>query len=402
MSSKSLHIATNLTLPAVTVCSNSFINRKSVRQNYPNNYDDILQYLIPLMSNKIRLSEVPLKFIAFLKEHKSIDFYIRSAAIRTFSKCYIANNEVNCSDYLSYIMTNKGICITFNSEETVKTKGPVVAWLPGPDDGFSFILNVEQQEDEFPFSFGSGLRVLVHDPTSYPLMEEHGFAVPPGLEVYARTTKSQVQYLKKPYSERDCVATEQLKDYAKHSFGLKYSPESCAIKCTDDFVKTCNCSFYSFLNDSCSMYDSVTCALPLLRNIPPETQQQICQTCLPLCSATQYRVHLSQMAFPNEAAVSAMDSVLNTSSSSELVQLLRTDYLRLNVYYESMRYSVTQQLPVLGIAELWSRIGGLMGLCLGASLLTLIEWVDFGCTFCIKKLLLAVGLLHHNIVNNKT
>lgn len=387
ISSTSLNIANSLQLPAVTICSTSYMNSKSLRQNFPQSVSQqMFQYFIPLLQQEIQIQDIPENFTSYLRSLSLSDLYLQVEASRTFVQCQIAEIDVNCSKYMTKIITDTGICSTFHSNEFIKSHAPISTSVSGFQGGFSFVLNVEPEEGIFYLSYGAGLRVLVHDPLIHPLMGEHEFVVAPGNEVHAGITRSEVHYMKKPYSMRDCVSTNELKDYRKYSLSEEYSPESCYLKCTNSLLN-CNCSLYTF-NNSCSVYDLVTCAAPNSAAISKMEQRERCSHCLPLCSQTTFDVKLSHMGYPN---ANGIETARKNNFSAQTQADLQKSYLRLMVFYNSLRYAVTKQLPAVESQDLWSQFGGLMGLCLGASLLSVLECLEF-----------VIVLIARKCFNNKT
>ena len=65
---------------------------------------------------------------------------------------------------------------------------------------------------------------------------------------------------------------------------------------------------------------------------------------------------------------------------------MRRRMLELNIYPQSLEhYSLTQQ-PRYNAFDIFSNVGGLMGLCLGVSLISVLELCDFICS-CLFQLL---------------
>ena len=59
-------------------------------------------------------------------------------------------------------------------------------------------------------------------------------------------------------------------------------------------------------------------------------------------------------------------------------------YVSLQVYFETLQYTVIEQLPAMTLVGLLSNIGGQLGLFLGASLITICEIGDFLASLCLK------------------
>lgn len=50
-----------------------------------------------------------------------------------------------------------------------------------------------------------------------------------------------------------------------------------------------------------------------------------------------------------------------------------------------MKYTKVVQNPAIRTAQLFSNLGGMMGLFLGASLITVLELLEFTAVLCLKK-----------------
>ncbi len=60
-------------------------------------------------------------------------------------------------------------------------------------------------------------------------------------------------------------------------------------------------------------------------------------------------------------------------------------FVYLNVFYESLSYTVTTETPLMGISGLLTSIGGNLGLFLDMSLFTLFELVQLFIEIILKK-----------------
>lgn len=50
--------------------------------------------------------------------------------------------------------------------------------------------------------------------------------------------------------------------------------------------------------------------------------------------------------------------------------------LELTIYFQELGYQAIEQKPAYDSGSLWAEIGGQVGLCVGASLLTVLEFCD--------------------------
>ncbi|XP_021358242.1 amiloride-sensitive sodium channel subunit gamma-like [Mizuhopecten yessoensis] len=69
--------------------------------------------------------------------------------------------------------TRYGSCYTLKSDSLVST-------TPGPQSGLTLILNIEAYEYVSPSSSGNGIKIVLHEPGSYPFVEEQGVNIAPG------------------------------------------------------------------------------------------------------------------------------------------------------------------------------------------------------------------------------
>ncbi len=56
------------------------------------------------------------------------------------------------------------------------------------------------------------------------------------------------------------------------------------------------------------------------------------------------------------------------------------------IFFSNFRETRIIQVPAMTVGSVMSSIGGAMGVCLGASLITLIELLLFLCQFCLKTI----------------
>jgi len=65
---------------------------------------------------------------------------------------------------------------------------------------------------------------------------------------------------------------------------------------------------------------------------------------------------------------------------------LSDNFIKLDVFYKELSYEEVEQQVAFDLLNLFSEIGGLLGLLLGSSVLTVCELVDFIAMLCAVKL----------------
>jgi len=74
--------------------------------------------------------------------------------------CYYQEEQVNCADYLSIILTHLGWCWTLNSLEVQQHKRKIITFQAGARNGLQIRFNIEQEE-YYDGTLSSGLKVTV-------------------------------------------------------------------------------------------------------------------------------------------------------------------------------------------------------------------------------------------------
>ena len=54
-----------------------------------------------------------------------------------------------------------------------------------------------------------------------------------------------------------------------------------------------------------------------------------------------------------------------------------TNYLSVNIYYETFDFTLIQQVPKILPANLFGNIGGMLGLLIGGSIMSIFEIIEF-------------------------
>ena len=72
----------------------------------------------------------------------------------------------------------------------------------------------------------------------------------------------------------------------------------------------------------------------------------------------------------------------------------KANVVSLRLFFNSMKMEVTTQKPAMVAFQLFSQIGGLLGLFIGASMMTILEFLDFAVVLLLEKLRSKTQKLH--------
>ena len=143
----------------------------------------------------------------------------------------------------------------------------------------------------------------------------------------------------------------------------------------------------------------LNCQRQFLQNIETKIDFAGDCNCHSPCEDTRYPVTISQSQFPSQSSIASFwQTVLDDHSQKDSLKAyhyyrdLRNEnisveelkswthnyFLRLNVYVNSKTVSVREQIPMITLADLMSQIGGCLGLWLGISIVTVVEFFDLG------------------------
>ncbi|XP_046846681.1 acid-sensing ion channel 4-A-like [Xenia sp. Carnegie-2017] len=279
--------------------------------------------------------------------------------------------EICDKTYFKRTLTDMGLCHTFTPDKSNNSKVPA----PGKRYGLYLRISVEQSEYIGFLELSAGLKIRIHDPDELPLVSGLGFAVMPGSHVYASITRQRTISLKSPY--------KTMCEDKKLPGVKKYTIAACYEVCKQNYIaKSCKCQPY-YMRDikykSCNVKEYINCVFPL-EEIHSISLDYKCE-CSESCDSMKYDPYLSYGSFPNFAS-----AALYSTSENTTLETFRRNLLAIDIFYEDLNYKVLRQDPAYTLQSLLGEIGGLMGLFLGASILTMMEFVDVAVMMILTRL----------------
>ncbi|XP_067949670.1 degenerin mec-10-like [Watersipora subatra] len=239
-------------------------------------------------------------------------------------ECTLQGAAVSCDEILEEVVTEAGTCYQFNKNGSFRTS------VAGSDGGIHFVLLSNLSDyNTGPFSYSEGFMYLLGKNNSMPLIKQHGNYLSPG--VAARFVIQRTQF-------------ERMPPYADDGAAICFDAES-----LDNPLRF----FKSYSYDGCYME---------------------CKTLLVIerCGCTD--LHQPQIDGENMCLLNEMlECAMQAEGLRERVKQAAT----LNVYYGEISYMLFKEDMAYTLADFVANFGGTMGITLGASFLTVMEFIEF-------------------------
>ncbi|NWZ23788.1 ASI4A protein, partial [Asarcornis scutulata] len=285
----------------------------------------------------------------------------------------------NCSSRdFTVVYTRYGKCYTFNGDR----RNPRVTRQGGMGNGLEIMLDI-QQEEYLPIwretnetSFEAGIRVQIHSQDEPPYIHQLGFGVSPGFQTFVSCQEQRLTYLPQPWGNcRASVQGEQtLPGYDT------YSIAACRLQCEKEaVVRSCHCRMVHMPGEGparpCTQGSPPPHRCCAQRCVPPdaavEDSQERC-SCPTPCNLTRYGKEISMVRIPNKGSARYLARKYNKNET-----YIRENFLVLDIFFEALNYEAIEQKKAYDLAGLLGDIGGQMGLFIGASILTILEILDY-------------------------
>eukprot|EP00795_Rhopilema_esculentum_P012217 gene12217-2846_t len=257
------------------------------------------------------------------------------------------NNKICTHKNFTQFFHNQGDrCFTFNSG--MNGQPLITVNNTGLSQALTFLINIEHH-DYYVDSQHSGIHLILHGQDETPVKMQ-GVILSPGFVSYIEIKKRKVKNLPHPY-ETNCgkLKLKYFRSYSKHLCWLE--------KLTDHVVNLCGCKDW-FMPAQFDLTQNYSCPLP--------------------CIIDSYTPTLSFARFPANNLADKMAKRLNISGTkAEQRGWIRDNFLKVVIYYGDLNYEYMEQIPSYDLMVLLGDIGGQLGLFLGSSVLTYIEFFDF-------------------------
>ncbi|KAK7874517.1 hypothetical protein R5R35_001598 [Gryllus longicercus] len=416
--------------PAVTVCPQAKINGFLNLTDFINKFNEGL--LTKDQKELLAQVQTPCKIPLIIDNNNEINESNPTTAIEDHA---LDLQEVVKAAYLQSqdamfepILTEEGLCYSFNMmpaaeffregtfhaarEKYLKYNISKVQWDPtrgyddgidekayplralgaGKEPGFQVHLHTKTKFLHSVCNFmGQGYQVLLHSPIEFPQLGKQSIYVPLDSVVQISLTPSEIrtnEQLRRSYttSQRQCYfPDEKYLMYFKH-----YTQSNCELECLSNLTWTgCGCvEFYMprkpdtpvcgmnkklCVKGKAAFLNEITAGVWKRENPEKKSGNKADHPCgcLPSCMEIQYHNDKSR----TELDLELMNRYLKQErpSSTEEDNDSRNRSI-IFIYFKHSHYIPIRRIEVFGTTDLLASLGGVMGLCMGISLLSVIEF----------------------------
>ncbi|XP_059164385.1 FMRFamide-activated amiloride-sensitive sodium channel-like [Physella acuta] len=284
-------------------------------------------------------------------------------------ECSFAGGKCYPENFTHFYSNNYGNCYTLQHEKFISRTS-------GPSGGLELVLHLETEEYVPYFTTNNGIRVVVHEPNSLPFPDENGLSVMPGTNTFIGIKQVNVTRLPTKYDNCSNDDYNQIYNFA-------YTLYTCQSICEYNRIRDeCNCSsnanreIQNVLktdNDTHCRNNKTDCVRT--KHFERDTSQCDCKN---PCKETLYQEVISSTKWPTAEYATVFSipicHVKNLTCGFAGEKLIQ-EFVKLNIFYQDLNHQVIVEKADYEIYQLFSDIGGTLGLWIGISVLGIFEVV---------------------------
>ena len=369
----------NLTFPAVTICNINSVRRDFLQErglfhffrtaallepgqpDFQSDCDNLVSEFSGSVSDSDALSFTDIQE----QGRHSVDNFVLS--------CRFLGRLCNITENFTPTFTQLGYCYTFNSSEV--TNGT------GPRNGLQLILNIEQ--DQFVVSssnlFDVGVKVAIHTQDEPPRPNDRGIGVPPGRNAFLALNQKRVI----DETRRNCKLRDASSQFHFLQQEFSYSVPACLDDCFySNLAEMCGCieTGSQFTPDSDRFANYPDCNINNTCCYIEQIYRPESCNCVSACEYTTFDISTSYTAFPAKNSLQTLIEVLQNETGEAFptnMSFYEENFLSIDIYFESLNVELQTTKDAYGVVALLSDIGGQLGLFLGVSVISVMEFVTW-------------------------
>lgn len=427
--------------PAVTICTDTKVKQRAMnytrvfrslknldKENSILNDRDLDLALSATHICKKRIRRPPNLLNTEMRDIYKDLRYMSPSLRETFLKCSWTNNETKtkCSSYFHETLTDEGVCFTFNAlhaddiyvknrlarnfptlkvnhtrlsnywskEERKKKKSSEKRIYPrrvlSASDGFVITLRMFVNDTDYVCGGPvQSFKVLLHTAGEIPQMTKYFYRVPLDHDIIMAVRPN---IMTTTDSLKDSYTAKKRKCYFDNEKPLQffkyYTQRNCQLDCiATRMASLCKCAKFTMLrsNDTpiCDI-DQFDCVDRIESDDIKLNESLADCGCLPACESITYDAELSMAKYDHIAHMRATGNYTKDFETRK--------YVRLFISFKDDQFITSRRSQLYGVTDFIANCGGIMGLFMGVSLLSIVEIVYFstlrlGCNLRKRHLL---------------
>ncbi|XP_035782625.1 pickpocket protein 28-like [Anopheles albimanus] len=408
----------DIPFPAVTICNMNQIRREAADRIKAHTLEQTVLQAICSIDDDLNSTEYEGKWSAV----KKLLLTATQPCSRMLKACRYAKQTEKCTEIFQSVLTDEGLCCTFNTldaaqmfkvtgavnmfpadgaastgshgtsrfrpllwtpetgfeEEPTNATYPRVIPGPGVSMGLAMVLDANVSDYYCSSTSSTGFKIIFHSPTETPKITDYAQYIPVGSEnriiITPKINDAARQIRKIAQAQRQCVFASE----ANLSYYRVYSRNNCELECEAKLIlENCGCVLYflpKLYEDTkiCSRADA-RCYELVRNSIAFTSNTSVSCSCLPGCFEISYvpdlttaELHVGQF----DIRETMLEDVKDEKYAKENLALVY-------VFVKDTYYRSFTKGELVGFTDFLSNVGGLLGLFLGFSIISLIEVIYF-------------------------
>lgn len=310
------------------------------------------------------------------------------------------NNE-NCNSKRYFKSFNDpiyGLCFRFNMG--INDQGEKFSVFNSFHDGARYGLALKLKMIS---SHLGGIRLSVHNYSTTPIsLKDSGVSVSPGGETYVSVNRVFNIQLDEPYNK--CLKDVKTFNLNKtlinfiSNMNEKYTQNKCNEYCFYlSYLEKSDCECNTSMNDLALLYENCidpynkstsmyNCTENFRKNFHKPSIYDKCSNFCPLeCDSITYLTSSSYIEYHFDDLEKKIENDSYFNGFTTYKEVKHSFYL-IYVYYEELKYTLIIQEPKILLDDFIANIGGIIGVFIGCSLLSLIEFAEAIGEICIHSI----------------
>ncbi|XP_053669881.1 pickpocket protein 28 [Anopheles nili] len=403
----------NIPFPAVTICNMNQVRREAAERIEEHTLEQTVLQSICSIDGDFNVTQYEGKWSAV----KKLLLSATQPCSGMLKACRYAKQPEKCTEIFQSVFTDEGLCCSFNTLDSVhmfrnadapnvfptETSDGIgrfrpILWTPeggyaghptnatfprviagtGVAMGLAIVLDANVSDYFCSSTSSTGFKIIFHSPTETPKITDYAQYIPVGSEnrviITPKITDAASQIRKVALAQRQCVFANE----ANLSYYSVYSRNNCELECEAKLIlENCGCVLYylpKLYEDTkiCSRANA-RCYEQIRNSIALTANTSLSCTCLPGCFEISYIPDVTTAEL-QVGQFGIRESLLNNVKDE---QYASKNLALIYVFVKDTYYRSFTKGELVGFTDFLSNVGGLLGLFLGFSIISLIEVIYF-------------------------